>query len=78
MARYVESLLTQGEQIVLRTRQHWLALLSKARQAIFLWLIALGLIAVVILFNVAPGLLRDIISVLIIVLFGVGLVLFLY
>ena len=78
MARYVDSLLTQGEQIVLRTRQHWLALLSTSSQALALWLIGIVLIAVVIFFNIAPGVLRDLISVLIIVVFAIGLIIFLY
>lgn len=78
MARYADSLLTQGEQIVLRSRQHWLALLSKARDALLLWLLGFVLIAVVIFFNVAPGLLRDLISLLIIVFFALGLIIFAY
>ena len=78
MARYADSLLTQGEQIVLRTRQHWLALLSKSRDALVLWLLGFLLIGVVIFFNIAPGLLRDLISLVIIVLFALGLIIFAY
>jgi hypothetical protein len=78
MARYADSLLTQGEQIVLRSRQHWLALLSKARDALLLWLLGIALIIVVIFFNIAPGLLRDVISVAIIVVFALGLIIFIY
>ena len=78
MARYADSLLTQGEQIVLRSRQHWLALLAKSRQALVLWFIAIVLIVVVIFFNVQPGLARDLISLAIIVLFALGLIIFLY
>ena len=78
MGRYADSLLTQGEQVVLRTRQHWLALLSKARQALLLWLLGFVLIGVVIFFNVAPGLLRDLISLAIIVVFALGVIIFVY
>ena len=38
MSRYADSLLTEGEVVVLRTRQHWLALLVRARAALLLWL----------------------------------------
>ena len=78
MARYADSLLTQGEQIVLRTRQHWLALLSKARQAFFLWIVGIGLLVAVILFNVQQGILRDVISVLAVAAFVIGLLIFIY
>jgi hypothetical protein len=78
MGRYADSLLTQGEQVVLRSRQHWLALLSKSRQALLLWLGGLLLIGVVIFLNIQPGVLRDVISVLIIVAFALGLIIFLF
>ena len=78
MGRYADSLLTQGEQVVLRTRQHWLALLSKARDALLLWVLGVVLIVVVIFFNIAPGALRDVISVAIIVVFALGLIIFGY
>jgi hypothetical protein len=78
MGRYADSLLTQGEQVVLRTRQHWLALLSKARDALLLWVLGIVLIVVVIFFNIAPGVLRDVISVAIIVVFALGLIIFGY
>jgi len=76
--RYADTLLTEGEQVVMRSRQHWLALLSKARAALLLWLIGIALIVVVLWFDIDPGLLRDIISVLAIVVFALGVIIFIY
>jgi hypothetical protein len=76
--RYADSLLTEGEQVVLRSRQHWLALFSRARTGVFLWLIGIALLIVIVWLNVAPGLVRDLLSVLAIVLLVVGLLIFLY
>lgn len=45
--RYSDSLLTEGENVVLRTRQHWLALLVRARSGIALFIAGLILIALV-------------------------------
>jgi hypothetical protein len=76
--RYADSLLTEGEQVVLRSRQHWLALFSRARTGVFLWLIGIALLIVIVWLNVAPGLVRDVLSVVAIVLLAVGLLIFLY
>ena len=76
--RYADSLLTEGEVIVLRTRQHWLALLVQARAAIALWLLGLLLIGGVIFFDVAPGVGRDVLSGIAIVLLVLGVLIFLY
>jgi len=78
VARYADSLLTEGEVIVLRTRQHWLALLSRARAALLLWLIGLVLLGLVIYFNVAPGVLRDVTSGVALILLGLGVLVFVY
>ena len=78
MARYADSLLTEGEVIVLRTRQHWLALMSRARAALLLWLIGLVLLGLVIYFNVAPGVLRDVTSGVALILLGLGVLVFVY
>ena len=48
MARYADSLLTEGEQVVLRTRQHWLALIIRGRSAIAMWIGAIILLAFII------------------------------
>ncbi|CAN5760338.1 hypothetical protein BH23CHL7_BH23CHL7_04460 [soil metagenome] len=42
--RYADSLLIEGEEVALRTRQHWLALVVTARYGFLLWLIAIGLL----------------------------------
>jgi hypothetical protein len=78
VARYADSLLTEGEVIVLRTRQHWLALVARARAAFALWLVGLLLLGLIIYFNVAPGVVRDVTSGLALILLALGLVVFLY
>jgi uncharacterized membrane protein YdbT with pleckstrin-like domain len=42
--RYADRLLSTGEEVVMRTRQHWLALLLEARTAIVLFIAALVLL----------------------------------
>jgi PH (Pleckstrin Homology) domain-containing protein/putative oligomerization/nucleic acid binding protein len=42
--RYADRLLSQGEEVVLRTRQHWLALLLEARYAVLLFVAGLVLL----------------------------------
>lgn len=76
--RYADSLLTEGEQIVLRSRQHWLALLSRARTGVLLWLIGIALLVVVVWFNVAPGVVRDVISGVAVVLLVLGILIFIF
>jgi hypothetical protein len=44
VARYADRLLSEGEDVVLRTRQHWLALLIKAGYPILLFIAGLVLI----------------------------------
>jgi hypothetical protein len=76
--RYADSLLTEGEVIVLRTRQHWLALIVRARAAVGLWLLGIVLLGAVMFFNVAPGVTRDVLSGVALVLIVLGIVIFLY
>ena len=76
--RYADTLLTEGETVVLRTRQHWLALLSRARNALLLWLAAIVLLVLVAWFNVSPGASRDIISAVALVLIALGLLIFIF
>jgi hypothetical protein len=49
--RYADTLLSDGEVIVLRRRQHWLALLVEGRAAVALWLVAIALLAAVWFFD---------------------------
>jgi hypothetical protein len=44
VARYADRLLSEGEDVVLRTRQHWLALLVRAVQPILLFIAGLVLL----------------------------------
>ena len=46
MARYADTLLADGEQIAMRSRQHWLATIIDAR---YPWLIFLASLALLIL-----------------------------
>ena len=49
--RYADTLLADGEIIVLRSRQHWLALIAKARWALLAWLVAIVALIVIALFG---------------------------
>lgn len=76
--RYADTLLTEGETVILRTRQHWLALLVTTRTALLLFLIGIALLVVVVWFSIQPGLLRDIISVGALVVFALGVIIFVF
>ncbi len=76
--RYADSLLSEGEVVVLRTRQHWLALLMRARVALLLWLIGIVLLGLIIWFNVQAGLIRDLLSAAALVALFAGLIVFLW
>lgn len=78
MGRYADSLLTEGEVIVLRTRQHWLALIGRARAGVVLFLGGLVLLFLIAYFNVAPGALRDILSGIALIMLALGAIVFLY
>ena len=75
---YADSLLTDGENVVLRGHQHWLSLLSRSRVGLLLWAIAILLFFAIIFFHVGPGLLRDLPSWAALILLLVGLVLLIY
>jgi hypothetical protein len=63
MARYADRLLSNGEEIVMRTRQHWLATILDAR---YPWLIFLGsLILLFLQTNLNEGPARDIVGLVI-------------
>jgi hypothetical protein len=78
MARYADTLLTEGEHVVLRTRQHWLALIGRARVGVALFLGGLLLLFLIAYFNVAPGTLRDILSGVELIMLALGVIVFLY
>jgi hypothetical protein len=76
--RYADSLLTEGETVVLRTRQHWLALIVRSKAALLLWLAGAAIFIGIVALNVQDRGLRDILSLVAIVLIALGLVVFLY
>ncbi len=76
--RYADSLLTEGEVVVLRSRQHWLSILAKTRLGFALWGLAILLLIGIIWFNVAPGLGRDLPTWAALLLIVIGLVLIVY
>ena len=41
MGTYADSLLTEGEVVIRRERQHWLSLFLETRLSILLWVIAI-------------------------------------
>lgn len=49
--RYADTLLSDGEVIIVRRRQHWLALLVEGRAALALWFLALVLLGAVWFFD---------------------------
>ncbi|HEY7024483.1 MAG TPA: PH domain-containing protein [Candidatus Limnocylindrales bacterium] len=57
MTRYADSLLTEGEQVVYRSRQHWLSLLIRGRSALGIVILAV-IILVALAFIKANGLLE--------------------
>ncbi len=75
---YADTLLTSGEQVVLRGHQHWLSLLSRSRGGLFLWIVAIVLIVAVVVFKIGPGLTRDIPSYVAFGLLILGLIVLLY
>lgn len=77
MARYADSLLTEGENVVLRTRQHWFALVGRARYGLALFGLGLLLLFVIAWFKVAPGAVRDLLSWAALILLAIGVILFL-
>ena len=75
--RYADTLLSQGEVIVYRARQHWLALILEARAAVVLWVIGIALLLAVMLLNL-EGQGAQLASIGALICLGIGLVLFLY
>jgi Short C-terminal domain/Bacterial PH domain len=49
---YADSLLSEGETVVRRERQHWLALLLDSRHAFAIWIIALAVLLAIWLFHI--------------------------
>jgi uncharacterized membrane protein YdbT with pleckstrin-like domain len=63
MTRYADSLLSDGEQVVMRTRQHWLATLIDGR---YPWLIFVGsLLLLIVSQNIADAQIRNVVGLII-------------
>jgi len=74
--RYADTLLADGEVVVLRSRQHALALLLDARHALLAWVVTI--IALLLVFGLRPSdTITQALSVIALVSFLVGLALFL-
>jgi hypothetical protein len=71
--RYADTLLIEGEDVALRTRQHWLAFLINARWGLVAWIVAILLLGAGRVLNMT-GLAADIIGWAALVLFVIGLV----
>jgi hypothetical protein len=76
---YVDDLLTEGEHIVLRSRQHWVALVIRARNAFLLWLFGLLIIIAILWIKELQGdAARNILSIASSVLIVIGIAIFAY
>jgi uncharacterized membrane protein YdbT with pleckstrin-like domain len=73
--RYADTLLSQGEVIVLRTRQHWLALILEARAAVALFLLGIVLLGVVMVLDLQAQT-AQVISIIALICLGLGVLLF--
>ncbi|HEY8169192.1 MAG TPA: PH domain-containing protein [Candidatus Limnocylindrales bacterium] len=73
--RYADTLLADGEIVVRRSRQHWLALISRARWALLSWLVAIAAIVVISVFALDGGA-RDVLAWIALAALVVGLILF--
>jgi hypothetical protein len=69
---YAQSLLADGEVMVLRTRQHPLALVKDARYGLALWLLAVALVVAVPIFNLGRPL-SDYVAYVALACLGIGL-----
>jgi len=77
MTRYADSLLTEGEQVVYRTRQHWLSLIIRGRSALGIVVLAV-IILIALAFIKANGVLQTGGVSLVALLVIVGVVIFIY
>ncbi len=73
--RYADTLLADGEFVARRSRQHWLALLAKARWALLSWLVTIAALIVIAVFKL-EGTARDVLGWIALASLVVGIVLF--
>ncbi len=77
MGTYADSLLTEGEVVLRRERQHWLALFLETRLSLLLWVIAIVALVVVLVRNRSDSVSQGL-SIGALIAIVVGLVFFLY
>jgi membrane protein YdbS with pleckstrin-like domain len=70
--RYADTLLIEGEEVALRTRQHWLAFLINARAGFILWIVAVALLVAANWFVLTKPF-TDIVGVVALIMFALGL-----
>ena len=78
MARYADSLLTEGETVVYRSRQHWLSLLIRSRNGVAVFIVGLVLLLLIAVFNITDTNLRNIVSLVALALIVVGIAVFIF
>ena len=78
MARYADSLLTEGEVVVYRTLQHWLSLLIRARNGVAVFIVGLLLLLAIVVLNVTDTNIRNLISLVALVLLVIGALVFIF
>ncbi len=76
MGTYADSLLSDGEVILVRQRQHWFRLLAAVRAAIALWIIGVVLVALLIFLKDSDVLVRNTIGAITTVAVVIGIVVF--
>jgi hypothetical protein len=77
MASYADSLLADGEVVVLRQHQHWLSLLLESRIAILLWGLSAILLVLILLFRLA-GATAQVLSTVALVTIVLGIIVLAY
>ena len=78
MARYADSLLTEGETVVYRSRQHWLSLLIRSRNGVAVFIVGLLLLVLIVVFNITDTNIRNLVSLLALALLVVGIAVFIF
>ena len=78
MARYADGLLSEGETVVYRSRQHWLSLVIRSRNGVAVFIVGLLLLVVIAIFKVTDTNLRNLISVVALPLLVIGVVVFIF
>jgi hypothetical protein len=75
---YADKLLSDGEQVILRTRQHPMALVRDARNGILLWILALVLLIAVPFFNITDANIKNLLALIALFVFLVGAAIFVW